>query len=81
MLELDKQRTFEVSGMTCAHCKTAIERAIRLVPGVSSVCVDLAAGKAVVMGSFDQQRIVEAIVDAGYESLKPKNDLDGGLVE
>jgi Cu2+-exporting ATPase len=33
--------TYQISGMTCTGCASTIERALRTVPGVESVKVDL----------------------------------------
>ena len=40
-----------ISGMNCQHCVKAVTEAIRSVPGVESVEVDLARGLARVAGS------------------------------
>jgi copper chaperone len=61
-------RIFKVTGMTCGHCKAAVESAIRQVSGVGEVCVDLAAGQATVIGDASDERIEVAIKEAGYES-------------
>ena len=37
--------TFQVSGMTCAHCVSAVTKEVSGVPGVSDVQVDLASGR------------------------------------
>ena len=55
-----------VSGMTCDHCKRAVENAVRSVPGVTDVSVDLAGGIASVSGQFSAQDIVHAIEGEGY---------------
>jgi copper chaperone len=68
MAELENKLSFEVRGMTCSHCQAAVEEAIRQTPGVVDARVDLAAGQAVVTGSFDPQRIIDAIEQAGYET-------------
>ena len=37
--------TLKVSGMSCGHCKEAVERSIGVLPGVSRVEVNVKAGK------------------------------------
>ena len=37
-------QTFDVTGMTCGHCVSAVSSEIREIPGVTDVTVDLAAG-------------------------------------
>ena len=59
-----------IRGMTCGHCKAAVEQALRALEGVSGAEVDLASGSAVVRcdeshaGRDDFRRAVE---EAGYE--------------
>ena len=59
-----------VEGMTCASCAGRVERAIRKVPGVSDVAVNLATERASVSfgrGQADPGAVADAIVDAGYK--------------
>lgn len=37
-------QTFDVTGMTCGHCVSAVSSEIQEIPGVTDVTVDLAAG-------------------------------------
>ena len=56
-----------VSGMTCGHCKAAVEGALKKVAGVAAVEVDLAAGKAKVSGEGVQlEALVAAVAEEGY---------------
>lgn len=59
-----------VEGMTCASCVSHVERAIRRVPGVTSVAVNLAAETAAVDYDPSQANpdlLVRAVRDAGYQ--------------
>ena len=56
-----------VEGMSCQHCVKAVDEAVRSVPGVTDVEVDLEAGSATVSGGLPHQAI-EAIAEAGYEA-------------
>lgn len=58
-----------IEGMTCGHCKTAVETALSAVDGVTTVDVDLDAGRARVQGG-DLPRLVDAVKDEGY-TAKP----------
>lgn len=58
----------KVDGMSCEHCKSAVERALSEVLGVEDVEVSLDGGFAVVRGSADPDRLVEAVKEAGYEA-------------
>lgn len=56
-----------VQGMSCNHCKRAVESAALEVEGVEAVSVDLEQGFATVSGSkYDLNAVVDAIKDAGY---------------
>jgi copper chaperone len=60
-------RTYEVSGMTCAHCAGAISREVRRLDEVESVDVDLGANTVTVTGgAVDDAAVRAAIDEAGY---------------
>lgn len=56
---------FTIQGMTCGHCKKAVEEALASVEGVTRVDVDLDAGHARVEGG-DVARLVAAVAEEGY---------------
>jgi len=56
-----------VSGMTCDHCKAAVETAASTSDGVSEAIVDLDAGTVLVVGG-DPAVVTAAIGEAGYEA-------------
>lgn len=61
-----------VKGMSCAHCKMAVERALQKVPGVSKAEADVSAGTVAV--SFDGDKVSledlkKVITEEGYEVL------------
>lgn len=60
----------KVEGMTCGHCKNAVEKGVKGIPGVSSAEVTLEDNTVTV--NFDNHvvgldAIKKAIVDAGYQ--------------
>ena len=57
--------TFAVPGISCDHCKRAIEDAVSTTPGVEDVRVDVENRTVAVQGG-DSAAIVEAISGAGY---------------
>ncbi len=57
--------TLGIEEMTCASCVSRVEKAIRAVPGVAEVAVDLVDGTARVRGG-DPQAAIAAVVDQGY---------------
>lgn len=59
---------FQVDGMACNHCVQSVEKAIRAIPGVTDVKVDLASGTATVEGDALPTAINSAIKEAGFDS-------------
>ncbi|SDS63591.1 heavy metal translocating P-type ATPase [Pseudomonas prosekii] len=59
-----------IDGMTCASCVGRVERALRKVPGVSSVSVNLANERAhlELLGHIDPQILIAAVTKAGYSA-------------
>lgn len=57
---------FDVPGISCDHCKTAIEAAVGNLHGVDAANVDVASKTVVVTGG-DAADIVAAIRSSGYE--------------
>lgn len=68
-----KTMDLKISGMSCNHCRMAVERALKGVSGVSAANVDLASGKAKVTydpaqaGFKEMERAVE---EAGYSATQ-----------
>lgn len=65
------QRTYAVSGMSCARAVTAVAAAIAALPGVEDVKVRLAMGQVEVRGP-EQPTLADlraAISRAGYELM------------
>jgi copper ion binding protein len=61
------ERTYSVPGISCGHCKAAIEGEVGEVAGVTLVEVDVEARTVRVLGAADDAAIVAAIDEAGYE--------------
>lgn len=60
--------TYNVPGVSCAHCQAAITEEVSTVTGVESVDVDLDTKIVTVTGDpLDEQAIIAAIDEAGYE--------------
>ncbi|ACI64387.1 copper transporter, partial [Thalassiosira pseudonana CCMP1335] len=60
-----------ISGMTCSSCSSTVESVLQTLPGVKSVAVDLIGESATVVfaaSSHDDEEIVEAIEDVGFEA-------------
>ena len=61
------QTTYSVPGISCSHCRWAIDRKVSSVAGVSGVDVDVDAKRVTVTGAFDDACVRDAIDDAGYD--------------
>ena len=62
--------TIQVEGMSCDHCKQAVEGALTKLSGVSTAKVDLTAGNVQVDYDNDQVEVTDmksAIEDQGYD--------------
>ena len=57
-----------VDGMTCAHCKRAVEESLAKVPGVEYVEVDLPSGRATVGGTAAASDLLVAVEGEGYDA-------------
>lgn len=59
----------KIEGMSCPHCKKALETAIAQLEGVNSVQVDLESNVATIQVEDERlkEEIRETIVDAGYK--------------
>ena len=60
----------KIEGMSCDHCTAAVEAALKAVPGVQSVAVDLAKKQAAVSGNASLTAMHEAIEDIGFEVVE-----------
>ena len=62
------QKTYTVTGMSCAHCVLSVREEVGEVAGIEVLDVDLATGRLAVRGdAIDDASIAEAVADAGYE--------------
>ncbi len=63
-------QSFDVKGMDCEHCVSAIKAAIQSADPDARVEVDLATGKVVVSDeTAPQDVLLEAIAAEGYEAI------------
>ncbi|KOX05546.1 heavy-metal-associated domain-containing protein [Micromonospora profundi] len=64
--------TYQVKGMTCGHCVSAVSSEVGAIAGVHDVQVDLASGQVTV--SSEQPVAVEdiraAVDEAGYDLVE-----------
>lgn len=60
-------RTYSVPGISCDHCKHAIEGELAKIEGIAAMEVDVAAKTVRVDGDVDDDALRAAIDEAGYE--------------
>ncbi len=68
-----------IGGMTCASCVARVERALKKVPGVQEVAVNLATESARIVYAPSEQmeaRLRRAVRDAGYEPVAANAAID-----
>ena len=64
-----KKETFTVEGMSCGHCKMAVEKEVKALPGMLSAAVDLSAKSLTVEYDGDKTNpaaIRMAVEEAGF---------------
>ncbi|NLK00316.1 MAG: heavy-metal-associated domain-containing protein [Clostridia bacterium] len=62
----------KVGGMSCGHCKAAVEKALGDLNGVKAARADLDSGVVEVeyeSDSLGENDLEQAIIDAGYEVM------------
>ena len=62
---------FQVSGISCSHCVTIVENAVKAVDHSAVVTVDLETGHVDVLSDQSRQDIILAIENAGYQCSSP----------
>ena len=63
------ENTLNVEGMSCAHCKAAVEGELKALPGIEKANADLALGTVEIR--YDESKVgtedlKSAIEEAGY---------------
>ncbi len=66
---------YNITGMSCAACSSAVEKAVAKVKGVKKVSVNLLTNSMIVDGGTNVNNIIAAVEKAGYgASLKDSNN-------
>lgn len=68
--ETNMKTVIHVNGMMCAHCKAAVEKACKAVPGTQDAVVSLEEKQVTVTGCADVSQWKKAITEAGYEVVE-----------
>ena len=78
MGERPVKEKYNVTGMSCAACSAAVERAVNKLPGVKSAQVNLLANSMQVEYDetvLDAAGICKAVEQAGYGAMQPRQKL------
>ena len=69
-------KQFVVTGMSCAACSARVERAVKVLDGVTDCAVNLLVGSLSVEGNASDEQIINAVVDAGYGCFVKEEQTD-----
>jgi copper chaperone CopZ len=63
---------YRVTGMTCAHCESAVRGEVSQLEGVEQIDVSAADGRLVIVsaGPLDDAAVLAAVDEAGYEAAR-----------
>ncbi len=83
MAEQAEKAKLRVSGMTCASCVASIENAVKKLPGVKEISVNLMTETAVVEydpNAVDVEKVAKQIEEIGYDA-EPIKESSGNLLD
>ncbi|NLY09473.1 MAG: cadmium-translocating P-type ATPase [Tissierellia bacterium] len=69
MIDNTKESRFDITGMTCAACSSAVEKAVNKLPGIEQTSVNLLTNSMTVIydpSVQDENKIIESVVSVGY---------------
>ena len=61
-----KTHELRVEGMSCGHCVKTVDSALRKVPGVSTVDVQIGSAKVQTDAAVTREALIAALADADY---------------
>ncbi|MGC5617692.1 heavy-metal-associated domain-containing protein [Georgenia sp. Z1491] len=63
---------YQVTGMSCGHCESAVRAEVGEVPGVTGIDVSAATGHLAVTadGPVDDAAVIAAVDEAGYAAVR-----------
>ena len=77
LLSKDKNKTMKkeilINGMMCEHCVNHVTKALSSLKEVEDVKVSLKDKNALISGDVSDEKIIDAITNAGYEVKEIKN--------
>ena len=60
--------TLQLFGLHCGNCVKSVEQALKGLPTVQSVAVDLATQKAVIESEESAQKLIDTIESIGFDA-------------
>jgi copper chaperone CopZ len=68
------ETSYDIRGMTCAHCAHAVTEELSAIDGVTAVAVDVAAGTATITSdaTLSVDVVAGAVEEAGYALAHPR---------
>lgn len=60
-------KEYTIEGMNCSHCQATVTKSISSVKGVRQVSVNLSTGKATVEGEQNDDDVITAVKNAGFD--------------
>ena len=63
---------FQVTGMSCGHCESAVRGEVAKVAGVEQIDVSATNGRLLISASapLDDAAVLAAVAEAGYEAAR-----------
>ncbi|EYT55757.1 heavy-metal-associated domain-containing protein [Microbacterium oxydans] len=63
---------FQVTGMSCGHCETAIRSEVSEIPGVTGIEVSAQTGRLAVTAEqpIEDATVIAAVDEAGYTAVR-----------
>lgn len=63
---------YQVTGMSCGHCETAIRTEVSQIPGVNGIEVRAATGRLTVTAEqpVEDAAVIAAVDEAGYAAAR-----------
>lgn len=59
----------KVSGMSCGHCSSSVEKGLNAIEGVKDVKVSLETGEAIIEAeNIDTELLINTVIELGYEA-------------
>lgn len=60
--------TLQLDGLHCGNCVKSVDKALRELPTVSDVKIDLTTQMATIESEEQAKTLIDAIVDIGFEA-------------